>query len=940
MEFTAKTTDKQGYKHNRFAWPRAWRMAFTGKGKRVLPPGFNVWFYSLLLVLILAFPALAAVTGYTVSGAGVSSANGSYVPVTGANATYYSQTQYTNGADYLLYNGSGYWLISQQPSYSGGSSGTNSSSILYYSPQNGASMSLSGWSAGGGGVAPAPTFAAQSSSLPTGTFTASPQTIQAGASTTLTWSTQNATSVTLAAGQGSTQYSSASVALSGSSSVSPSQTTTYEIAATNSAGTVYSDVTVSVLAPSLASVAVSPSSITGSSTAAQNVTLTATLSGPAPSGGATIAWSNTTAGGFTGSIGYTTQLTIPAGSTQASEPAGIGASSTGGSVTFTGAYGGTSQSATVAVGAPAAASSSLPPVLYVSGCAVSSLNGTYKLVGTYYTLNGASSGSGVGLQLYQTNGWLFMSALNYADGSYSFSNNSIYYGNNTYKDPTSAGSAYTSQGSQGPAPVPLVSTSPPAAGGGGVSGSGALMISPGPGASGTMSTGTVTLTGASSSPVVVTLTSTAPTVASVPASVTVPAGATSATFPVTCGSLAVSGFTTVSATLSNGVSTSVIYSVNPGVSGASGTLPDGQSTFTDGTGFASGFPGLNFTAPTLPVLSSLSGAPLPAMPTFTLPGIPALGLPGDLKIGIPGIGSIGIPTGWLSKIVQFAAEAAAVSTGMTGSVLTSGMQYAAMTTNLAVFDAGKAVKTSVDNGTYTLQQINSTQNTNTAALQNTANNNTSVIQGTLQNQTFAIQTTAQATQNTVSSNFTSMLTAGPGGLLTQLFQYLFIPDQATVAQLQQCVQTFLNWGPYQLVTQVQTILSAPKGQLTGAPVLPFAAQAPAMNTSAANLSRPQVLGSRAMQRPHSLPVPSANPGTDLAIPVMGVSAGDTLVQTSSGLTYQPAGVWYNTGQSVPFDFTPMTGSKFWPFFRLLEGASVWIVWILGTLKRLMPRQAF
>jgi hypothetical protein len=68
-------------------------------------------------------------------------------------------------------------------------------------------------------------------------FTATPVTIRAGEASTLAWETENADTVTL---------SGASVARSGTSSVSPTQTTTYTLTARNSFGEVSSTATVTV----------------------------------------------------------------------------------------------------------------------------------------------------------------------------------------------------------------------------------------------------------------------------------------------------------------------------------------------------------------------------------------------------------------------------------------------------------------------------------------------------------------------------------------------------------------------------------------------------------------------------------------------------------------------------------------------------------------------
>ena len=96
-------------------------------------------------------------TGYTASGAGDAAANGNYVPVTGAYATYNGATQYTNGTDFIAFNNSGYWSLY---------SAVNVGAIPFYYVSGGSATTfpLTGWAlGGGGGVAPAPTFADMSS---------------------------------------------------------------------------------------------------------------------------------------------------------------------------------------------------------------------------------------------------------------------------------------------------------------------------------------------------------------------------------------------------------------------------------------------------------------------------------------------------------------------------------------------------------------------------------------------------------------------------------------------------------------------------------------------------------------------------------------------------------------------------------------------------------
>jgi|GEM_PF-5806207 len=70
-------------------------------------------------------------------------------------------------------------------------------------------------------------------------FSASPSTITVGESSTLSWSVTDATSVTIDNGIGS-------VALTGTTAVNPTTTTTYTLTATNVAGSVTASVTITV----------------------------------------------------------------------------------------------------------------------------------------------------------------------------------------------------------------------------------------------------------------------------------------------------------------------------------------------------------------------------------------------------------------------------------------------------------------------------------------------------------------------------------------------------------------------------------------------------------------------------------------------------------------------------------------------------------------------
>lgn len=98
--------------------------------------------------------------GYTVANAGNTSANGNYIPVTGANATSQGAPQYFNGTNYLAYAGtpgSPEWLISSTLNAS-----YNSAGILYYNGTGATTTGpqLTGWGINSGVTAPAPTLTA------------------------------------------------------------------------------------------------------------------------------------------------------------------------------------------------------------------------------------------------------------------------------------------------------------------------------------------------------------------------------------------------------------------------------------------------------------------------------------------------------------------------------------------------------------------------------------------------------------------------------------------------------------------------------------------------------------------------------------------------------------------------------------------------------------
>jgi uncharacterized cupredoxin-like copper-binding protein len=197
-------------------------------------------------------------------------------------------------------------------------------------------------------------------------FTANPSTIQAGQSATLTWVVQNATSVTIAPGVGSVNSTS------GSTSVTPTQTTTYTLTATGAAGTVNQSVTVQV----------------GAVGTAQIIRFEASPTNIAPGGQSTLSW--TTSGATTVSISGVGNVT-PNGSTTVSP-----AQTTTYTLTATGSDGHTVTAPVIVTVAPA----SVPQVAsFVANPATISQGQSTKLCWQVTNATSISISPGVGSNL-------------------------------------------------------------------------------------------------------------------------------------------------------------------------------------------------------------------------------------------------------------------------------------------------------------------------------------------------------------------------------------------------------------------------------------------------------------------------------------------------------------------------------------------------------------
>lgn len=163
-----------------------------------------------------------------------------------------------------------------------------------------------------------------------------------------------------------------------------------------------------------------------------------------------------------------------------------------------------------------------------------------------------------------------------------------------------------------------------------------------------------------------------------------------------------------------------------------------------------------------------------------------------------------------------------------------------------------------------------------------ADHNTGVIQTTLTGFQSAVNNVVTTTEKTVVADITSMNTS------------LFQPDPTVLQQFQTSQSRFLDWGPYHFIANFKQVLTQPANDPTGG----------------------------------------------LSIPVMSVHVNDGLALSGTGQTLQfgTAGQWYDTGQRVPFDFTPITKTSLWPFVRGLEGAAVWLTFAISLIWYLFPKQ--
>ncbi len=326
-----------------------------------------------------------------------------------------------------------------------------------------------------------------------------------------------------------------------------STATTAVITAT--AGGVSATASLTVNPVPLASVGVSPASLAGGSSALGTVTLAV----PAVGGGALVSLSSSDA-----ALVVPASVTVLAGSTTATFPVTTFAVSTSTPVTVTAARGSVARTATVTVRPPALAQLILSPSSLTEGASASGS----------VTLEQPAGASGVIVQLTAGNpsALAVPASVTVAAGQSSAAFDAVAgaVGATTVVEVTAA--------SGGATRTATVTVNPIAVTG--------LAVSPGSVTGGTSATGTVTLAVPAVQPIVVALSDDS-AAATVPATVTVPAGASTATFTVT--TVVVATTTTVTLTASRaGTSATAGLTVSPpplsALRLAATTLVGGSST--------------------------------------------------------------------------------------------------------------------------------------------------------------------------------------------------------------------------------------------------------------------------------------------------------------------------------------------------------------------------
>jgi LmbE family N-acetylglucosaminyl deacetylase len=314
--------------------------------------------------------------------------------------------------------------------------------------------------------------------------------------------------------------------------------------------------------PGVSSLTVSPASVTGGSPAAATVT----LSGPAPAGGAQVALSTSSA-----AAAVPASVSVSPGATSASFAVSTSAVATSTPVTLSASYGGATQTASLTVMPPSVSSLIVSPASVAGG---SPATGTVML-------NGPAPAGGAQVALSSSNPAVAVPA----SVTVSPGGTSATFSLTT--SPVAASTPATISASYGGATLTTsLTVMPPSVS--------SLSLTPTTLTGGSAATGTVTLDGpAPAGGAQVTLSSSNAAV-TVPAGVTVAAGATSASFNL--GTSAVAGSTTVTISASSGGATrSASITVLPAVLSSMGLDP--TSVIGGPLGYSTGTVRLNGPAP-------------------------------------------------------------------------------------------------------------------------------------------------------------------------------------------------------------------------------------------------------------------------------------------------------------------------------------------------------
>lgn len=292
--------------------------------------------------------------------------------------------------------------------------------------------------------------------------------------------------------------------------------------------------------PTPTSLTLSPSSVTSGATASATVL----LSGPAPAGGTSVALASSAPA----VAAVPASVAVAAGDTSVTATVSTGDLTATSTATITATAGGAGRTATLTV-TPAAPSVQLASFTVTPDTVTAGSTADGVL-----TLTGPAPSGGATVSLFSSNTGI---ARVPASATVPAGETTAAVTVTALNASTQSATIFASYGVT--LSATLTVTAPPPTG----STLDSLTLEPGTVTGGTTSAGTVTFTAPVGSDTAVALTSSDPAVATVPASVTVPAGATAAGFPVTTQPVSGSGTFSVVTATAGGLSRSASLSVNP-----------------------------------------------------------------------------------------------------------------------------------------------------------------------------------------------------------------------------------------------------------------------------------------------------------------------------------------------------------------------------------------